>query len=121
MKACILANTILLKMMDNDKVVRPIRMQKLLYYFVGFYSREISTEEFEGFIEEDFEAWKYGPVIPKLYYQLRHYRRRPISRLIEEDDRTLYLKTNDIIAAQTLTKVGQLCYIYKCNVEIPIS
>ena len=56
----------------------PLKLQKSLYFLFSFYSGIYSGEDESGVQEEsydmpkylfdaDFEAWTYGPVIPKVY------------------------------------------------------
>ncbi|WP_348735121.1 type II toxin-antitoxin system antitoxin SocA domain-containing protein [Spiroplasma endosymbiont of Ammophila pubescens] len=44
--------------------INNLKMQKILYFLFGFYFSETKQELFP----KDFYAWKYGPVIQKLYY-----------------------------------------------------
>lgn len=47
----------------------PMKIQKLLYFTQGWYIKGKN----EMFIADFFARWKYGPVIPSLYCQLRKY------------------------------------------------
>jgi uncharacterized phage-associated protein len=55
--------------------VSPMKLQKLIYYahgwFLALYDRPL--------INEFVEAWEYGPVIPSLYHDFKHYGNSPIS------------------------------------------
>lgn len=72
-----------LKFLKEDKLT-PIRLQKALYFLFAFYGAsygqlndaEVEVGVFEGGEEdtyprflfaENFEAWKFGPVIPTVY------------------------------------------------------
>jgi uncharacterized phage-associated protein len=48
----------------------PMQLLKLVYlchgWMLGLHNRPL--------IEDDVEAWKYGPVIPDLYHQIKQYR-----------------------------------------------
>ncbi|MGE7219239.1 type II toxin-antitoxin system antitoxin SocA domain-containing protein [Priestia koreensis] len=55
---------------DEDNLrVSPLKLQKLMYFAQGW------THAFTGYdlFEDDFEAWKHGPVIPDLYYRYKSY------------------------------------------------
>ena len=47
-----------------------LQLIKLCYLSYGWYL----TYYEEPLFEERIEAWKYGPVIPELYYALKHFR-----------------------------------------------
>ena len=53
----------------------PMQLLKLVYiahgWMLGLYGRPL--------IGDDVEAWQYGPVIPRLYNSIRHYRGKPVN------------------------------------------
>lgn len=53
----------------------PMQILKLVYlchgWMLGLYRRPL--------IRDNVEAWKYGPVIPNLYHQLKAYRDNPVT------------------------------------------
>lgn len=49
--------------------VSPKKLQKLLYYIEAWHLVHLD----ESLIDEDFEAWVHGPVIPSLYGELKQY------------------------------------------------
>jgi hypothetical protein len=55
----------------------PMQLLKLVYiahgWMLGLYSRPL--------IDDPIEAWKYGPVIPKLYQAIRHFRDKPVTEI----------------------------------------
>lgn len=55
--------------------VSNLRLQKLLYIahmvYLGRYRKPL--------IEEGFEAWMYGPVVPQLYHKMKVYGASPVS------------------------------------------
>jgi len=57
----------------SNETITPLKLQKLLYYFHAW-----SLVFFEQVIEEKFEAWVYGPVLPTVYYYYRDYGCKPI-------------------------------------------
>jgi uncharacterized phage-associated protein len=56
--------------------VTPMRLQKFLYFDYGWYF-VISPNE--PLFNEQFEAWKYGPVCNSIYYTYKSYKNNPIS------------------------------------------
>lgn len=56
----------------------PMQLLKLVYlchgWMLGLYGRPL--------IKDNVEAWKYGPVIPDLYHQIKSYRDSPVTSKI---------------------------------------
>lgn len=52
------------------KPVSNLQLQKILYYVQGEFMR--STDG-EILFEDDIMAWKYGPVVPNVYYAFNNY------------------------------------------------
>ncbi len=55
-----------------------LRLQKLVYFAHGWYAGILQ----ERLIIDPIEAWKYGPVFPKLYRQLKDFEERPVLKPI---------------------------------------
>lgn len=60
---------------EGDKIT-PMKLLKLVYiahgWALGLYRTPL--------IAEEVQAWKYGPVVPSVYEDFRHYGREPIAR-----------------------------------------
>ncbi len=56
--------------LKRDKRFDLLQLIKLCYLSYGWYLAYHDKELFE----EKIEAWKYGPVIPELYYALKHFK-----------------------------------------------
>jgi uncharacterized phage-associated protein len=79
---------------EQDNAITPMQIIKLTYlchgWMLGLYSRPL--------IRENIEAWRYGPVIPQLYEQVREYRSFPVETLPETPgEGELDESQNDII------------------------
>ncbi|MBV8888115.1 MAG: DUF4065 domain-containing protein [Alphaproteobacteria bacterium] len=62
--------------------IDPLAIQKLVYFSEGWHLALLG----ESIVQEQFEAWRRGPVVPILYHSLKYYGARPIrSRLMEYD------------------------------------
>lgn len=85
-KAKCIANTFLTLANRDGYKVDPMKLQKLLFYANGYF---LAENEREPLINEYFEAWDYGPVVPTVYYEFREYRNAPIPRLAYTWDETL--------------------------------
>ncbi len=73
------ANWFIRKSIHDDKPKTQLQIMKLVYFshawMLGIYGRPL--------ISQTVKAWKYGPVVPTLYQDLKHWGNRPIERLIE--------------------------------------
>lgn len=49
--------------------IDPMKLQKLVYYAHGWYAGHRG----QPLINENIEAWQYGPVIPSLYHEFKPY------------------------------------------------
>lgn len=63
--------------------ITQMKLHKLLYYAHGWYLAVVG----KPLMNETITAWKYGPVVPSLYYDLKKFGARPIDRLTRAIDR----------------------------------
>lgn len=82
MKGLYIANTILEYFFDIDEYIRPMKLQKLLYYVAGFYYKETNTY----YPDENFYKWDYGPVIQEVYKGFAHYKKDYIEDYYYQDE-----------------------------------
>lgn len=71
-----LANTILMKSFTESVDVSPMKIQKLIY----FVFRDFLQKHGKKLFSEEFETWKYGPVLPSVYYEFNSFGPRPITK-----------------------------------------
>jgi len=64
--------------------VDPMKIQKLCYFANGYYLA--LHPDRVALIEENFEAWPFGPVIPSLYHRVKGYRYNPITEYLHVFD-----------------------------------
>lgn len=57
----------------------PMKLQKLMFYAQSWHLKLYESP----LIDDFFSKWKYGPVIPSLYHEVKHYGDRDISALIK--------------------------------------
>ena len=74
MKALNVAAHIINKCIDLDMPVSNLKLQKMLYFLDMTYL--VNTGK--RLIDEDFEAWQYGPVIKDVYERFSSYAATPI-------------------------------------------
>lgn len=65
--------------LDQDKPVTPMKLQKLIYLAHGLHLAMHDTP----LINEDIEAWSYGPVIRTVYDNYKSWGNRPITEIPE--------------------------------------
>lgn len=64
----------------HGEQLTPMKLQKLVYYAVGWYAGYTGTP----LVDEAIEAWQYGPVIPSLYHEFKCFGSSPITRKATE-------------------------------------
>lgn len=64
-----LANFLIDLAQAEGQTLDPMKLQKLVYYAHGWYAGYTG----ERLINEEVEAWPYGPVIPSLYDEFKRY------------------------------------------------
>lgn len=90
------ANSILkLAKQKGIKDINPMKLQKLLYLSQFWYLKNFD----DILIDDNFSRWKYGPVIPSIYYDLKHYGDNHIDsyirRLHPNDDVLIYMMRDE--------------------------
>lgn len=91
--ALALAKTIL---RISDWKITHLSVQKILYLCHMFY---MGKYDGSPLVEEDFEAWAYGPILPSLYEDLKIFGGSPITSFYKVDE------TNDDKKLAVLEKV----------------
>lgn len=73
-----IANRLLSLAESDENTLTPMELLKLVYmahgWQLGLTGRPL--------IKDTVEAWQYGPVIPKLYEYVRHYRGMPVDQTL---------------------------------------
>lgn len=68
------ANYFIQKSFDTGVPLTPMKLLKLVYIAHGWHLGYFHAP----LINDGVQAWRYGPVIPKLYRQIKHYGRGEI-------------------------------------------
>jgi uncharacterized phage-associated protein len=74
-----IANYFLTMANDRKELLSPMKLQKLVYFANGWYL----ALKGEPLIDEQVEAWKFGPVIPSLYAEFQRFGDQPITEKAE--------------------------------------
>ncbi len=77
-KALAIANEFIELAQRSGKQLTPMKLQKLVYYAHGWYL----ALEGKPLLNEEVEAWQYGPVVPSLFHDLKEYGNQPVSGLV---------------------------------------
>ena len=84
-----IVNYIINKALEDGVDITHLKLQKLLYFLNGYYIAVTGRP----LIDNTFEAWDYGPVVPAIYHELKKYGNSPITSFINNityaDDGTI--------------------------------
>lgn len=74
------ANFFLKKRKRKRTPITQMKLHKLLYYAHGWHLGFTG----EPLLDEDIQAWQYGPVVPSIYHEFKIYGSSPIDRFATE-------------------------------------
>jgi uncharacterized phage-associated protein len=89
-----IANRFLRLARESGDSLTPMQVLKLVYiahgWMLGLYGRPL--------IRDRIEAWQYGPVIPRLYNSMRHFRGSAVTTTLDgQRDESLDAQESDIV------------------------
>lgn len=92
-----LGNHILAVANRFDRSVTNLQLQKVLFFTIGMSIRrnENEIDFFNDLYNNEFEKWRYGPVVPSLYFRFNIYGNKPIEN--EGDYEENYERFNNLI------------------------
>jgi uncharacterized phage-associated protein len=93
-----IANEFLRRAKSEGRTLTHMQIQKLVYLAHG-WNLAVNGREL---IEDDFEAWEFGPVVRKLYDALRPFGKGPVKRLIHWGDDTPFPSDDGDVAGVDL-------------------
>lgn len=90
-----LADHILAVAKNKNKKISNLQLQKILFFMFG-RCLQVGGNPIQ--YDMDFEKWRYGPVVPSIYYKYKHHGGMPIviSDDIEENENLKFLN-GDIV------------------------
>ena len=74
------SNNVLRRAFDEDENVSPMKLQKLLYFIASDYAKATN----HPLLNEPFQAWDYGPVVPSVYDEFRAFGGSPIRKFAKD-------------------------------------
>jgi uncharacterized phage-associated protein len=80
--AASIANAFLSRGFRDGRSISPMKIQKLAYLAHGHTLVECP----EPLLDEVFEAWKFGPVLPSLYHECKKYGQKSVEHYLEDYD-----------------------------------
>lgn len=83
MTASELARLITVYVNSKGDSVSPKKLQKLVYYVEAWHLVHLHA----SLVDEEFEAWVHGPVVPELYQELKDHGWNNISLIDDEHDK----------------------------------
>ncbi|MCG8579292.1 MAG: DUF4065 domain-containing protein [Bacteroidales bacterium] len=97
MKTCsqAVANKLLDLAAEANKEVSQLKLMKLVYLVHGF-SLAINNKSALNPHYDTIEAWKFGPVIPGLYHEFKHFGTAPITKKATFIDDTFEVKEAEL-------------------------
>ncbi len=63
------------KAIEAGESITQMKVQKMVYFAHGYHLAKYG----KPLIQESFEAWKFGPVVPNIYQDFKFYGSKPIS------------------------------------------
>jgi uncharacterized phage-associated protein len=85
-----IANYFIRKSLKDGYPIRQLKLMKLVYISHGYMLALLDRTALDPNLNR-VEAWKYGPVIPSVYYAFNHYKGQPIT----ETDKELSIKDDE--------------------------
>lgn len=67
--ATLIAAVFVKKAIAEKKFITQMKLQKMVYFAHGYHLAKYGTP----LVEENFQAWKFGPVIPEIYSNYKLY------------------------------------------------
>lgn len=67
--ASAIAYAFVLKGIEEGNFVTQMKLQKMVYFAHGYHLAKYA----KPLVNEDFEAWKFGPVVPEIYQSYKLY------------------------------------------------
>jgi uncharacterized phage-associated protein len=88
---------------EKNETLTPMQLIKLVYiahgWMLALYHRSL--------IKDEVQAWRYGPVIPRLYNAVKGFKSQPVTAHIKSDDQPLDAEAADLVS-QVYERYGKL-------------
>lgn len=88
---------------DKNEYLTPMQLLKLVYIAHG-WSLGLNNK---NLIAEDVMAWKYGPVIPELYREIKSYKSNKITHDLLIDNDIQIIDGDNLLIDEVYSKYGK--------------
>ena len=96
------------KYSEGGRYLDPLKIQKIIYFAFGYtYGLKNRT-----LFNEAIQAWKFGPVVPSLYHEFKHYQYSVITELGTDFDWVKGKKTTPKIENQDKNVIEVLTAVW---------
>ena len=85
--ATILCNNILHRAFKDSTPVTPMKLQKLMYFIYKDYLKKTGN----SILSEQFQAWKYGPVLQSVYNEFKTFGSSPITKYAKDSNGEVFI------------------------------
>lgn len=99
-----ISNNILKRAFEEGVPVSPMKLQKILYFAASEYAKRTGGRVL---LMEQFQPWKYGPVLQSVYGEFKTYGAQPIKRYAKDSRGRAYIidENDDQVLNDTLSDV----------------
>ena len=97
----IVANNIIKKALAEDIPLSPLKLQKLVYFLYKEYLQATG----ETLFNERFETWRYGPVLPSLYFEFMSFGNQSISHYAADSQGKIFFVKEEGEFKKAISKV----------------
>jgi len=111
-----IADYIVLYTKELGNSVNNLKLQKILYYLEARFL--IETEE--SLFDERIEKWRYGPVIPEVYYRFNHLGAEDIDQIPQTFDFMTLLNRDFILESSSQLESSSFSEAFSSNHKILI-
>lgn len=100
-------NSILKRAFDEHISVSPMKMQKILYFIYRDYLQRTHQKLFG----DNFQTWKYGPVVTSVYDEFKSFGASAITRFAKDANGQSLIVREDVVPdiAASITSMWALC------------
>ena len=97
----IVANNFIKRALSEDVPLSPLKLQKMIYFLYKEYLQKTGSEIFN----ERFETWKYGPVIPSLYFEFMSFGNHSINEYAKDSQGKIFFVKEEGDFEEAISKV----------------
>lgn len=107
-----IANFFIQKAHQEGTILSPMKLLKVVYYAYGWHYALTS----KPLISERIQAWRFGPVVMSLYYELREYGNNNIARLIvDTNNKPILIDNNDGFVHSLLDQIWNMYSVFTAS------